>query len=416
MQNGFMKASIKLFTTLRETKKGFPICVELFHSNKNRRRKTIGYSKIEYWNDKEKKPFDEHPECYSLMGVLMTYKSKIYKVNYGQYSYKEAEHILFGDLDEKKYVDIGIIEFFNIRIEEKKARKESYRAYTGVKQVLQTYLGKDMPINNITYEWLNYFVLYKLKSGCNEGGVMSYLRTIRAVYKEAQRRTSLKVKQDNPFEGIIKSTNTKPVIQLSSDEFIKLRSFKPKKYTSKKAQQRIQQVIDIFIFQFLIGGHDYCDVALLTWENINKKRLQFQRYKLRNKKNGGPIIDNRLCEEALIIIEKHGSKNEERIFNFIPNPKTNAISYQYYRKNVNRTLKTISDGLKYKNAVKTKSPRYIFRTYAGELLIHDLIVMKLQGHKPQGVTFNYQGAISYKVIDESHEKILNCLQKQKEMC
>ena len=405
-----MKASIKFLSSQRETNNGFPICVELI-SNKKRIRKTIGNSFPEYWDDEHKEVFKEHPAYYDLASLLLFYKAKIHKINHSRLTFEQAKDLIFEGDDKKAFREMGIIEFFQIRMDEKKAKKESYRAYAGVQQVLEKYLSRDIPINEITYEWLNAFVLHKLKTGCKEGGVMSYLRTMRAVYKEAQRRTSLRIKQDNPFTGIIKSTNTKPVIQLSCKELNTLHTFLPKKFTSIKTRERIKQVIDVFLFQFYIGGQDYVDVALLTWENIDKNRIKFQRYKLRSKKNGGPIIDNLLSPEALQIIEAHGTKNNDRIFSFIPNPKTHFKEYQVYQKNINRTLKLVSEGLKFKNVIKTKSARYIFRTYAGELLIHDLIIMKLQGHTPQGVTFNYQGAISYKVIDESHIKILNIIKK-----
>lgn len=406
-----MRASIKYLSSQRESSNGFPICVELIY-HKKRLRKTIGNSFPQFWDDEHKQPFKEHPAYYDLASTLLYYKSKIHKVNFGRITFEEAKAILFeGDVESKAFKDIGIIEFFKIRINEKILKKESYRAYAGVQQVLEKYLSRDIPINEITYEWLNAFVLHKLRTGCKEGGVMSYLRTMRAVYKEAQRRTSLRIKQDNPFTGIIKSTTTKPVIKLSCEELHTLHTFVPKKFTSIKTRERIKQVIDVFLFQFYIGGHDYVDIASLTWENVKNDRIKFQRYKLRNKKNGGPIIDNLLSPEALQIIEAHGTKNEERIFSFIPNPKTHPKDYQFYQKNINRTLKLVSESLEFRNIMKTKSPRYIFRTYAGELLIHDLIIMKLQGHTPQGVTFNYQGAISYKVIDESHIKILNIIKK-----
>ena len=53
--------------------------------------------------------------------------------------------------------------------------------------------------------------------------------------------------------------------------------------------------------------------------------------------------------------------------------------------------------------------RYIFRTYAGELLIHDLIVTKIQGHRPSGVTYGYQGKISFDVQDREHLKIIDII-------
>lgn len=70
-----------------------------------------------------------------------------------------------------------------------------------IKKYVKDYIIEDEPINNIDYEWINGFKLFKKNAPV---GINSYLKAIRAVYKEAQRRPSLNVKSDNPFLGTIK--------------------------------------------------------------------------------------------------------------------------------------------------------------------------------------------------------------------
>ena len=62
--------------------------------------------------------------------------------------------------------------------------------------------------------------------------------------------------------------------------------------------------------------------------------------------------------------------------------------------------------------VTLKSPRFIFRTMAGELLIHDILVAKIMGHKLEGITYRYQSSISKKVQDQAHLKIIEELFKK----
>ena len=60
-----------------------------------------------------------------------------------------------------------------------------------------------------------------------------------------------------------------------------------------------------------------------------------------------------------------------------------------------------------KEEIRSKAPRYIFRTIAGNLLLNELIVMKIQGHSPRGMTFNYQGELSTEVLDREHKRVLD---------
>lgn len=102
-------------------------------------------------------------------------------------------------------------------------------------------------------------------------------------------------------------------------------------------------------------------------------------------------------------------KKSDRVFSFIPDPEKDRVKYSYFIRAVNRSLSKISETLELKENISTRSVRYIFRTTAGELLIHDLIVMKLQGHTPEGVTYSYQGIIPKEKIDEMHKKIIDFL-------
>lgn len=403
-----MIATMKLFEWDAPTKKGYPIKVELFYSNKKRPRKTIGHSLPQFWNAQKEEPFKEHPNYFDLLPIVLEYHSKIAKINYGSYTFDEAYSILFGDIVVKLKtapIDVGFISFLDTFIQKKETKGESTQKFTDLKGVLNAYTGnKDFPINDLTYEWLDDFSMQKLQTGCGQGGLMTYLRAMRTVYKEAQRRTSLKVKADNPFLGIIKTTVTKQMVELSPDQINALLNFKPNPSTTEASAHKMKRNIAVWYFQFLIGGCDYVDIALLKWSDIKDKRIQFKRHKNRNMQNGGVAVNNYLTKQARQILGTYGNKKTDRIFSYIPDPLI-GDGYRNFRNNINRSLSLICKQANVPR-VTTKSTRYIFRTYAGELLIHDLIIMKLQGHTPEGVTYRYQGAISPKVQDKAHKKIV----------
>lgn len=302
----------------------------------------------------------------------------------------------------------GFLAFFDVRMQEKLKAGESITHYQLTKDRLVNYLGpgNDINMNAITYEWLNTFVLHKLDSGTNRGGINSYLETMRAVYKEAQRRESLNIKKDNPFKGVIKGSKRREIVELSKDDLKKLLSYNPEKAPTKLAAKIQRRHIALWIFQYVIGGHDYIDVARLKWNDIKDNRIRFKRYKNRNKIDGGTLVDNLLLPFSLEVIDRYGTKENTRVFGFIPDPEKHYTQYTDYRSNVNRSLKTVCKNLNIATTIKTKSPRYLFRSKAGELLIHDLIVMQLMGHKAAEITYKYQSKLPAAVVDAAHKSIV----------
>ena len=286
----------------------------------------------------------------------------------------------------KEKTNVGILEFYDIIIQEKIEKKEAVYFYQQMRQQLENFIITDEPINNINYEWLNAFLIYKKNA---PSGVMAYLRNLRAVYKEAQRRNSYHIKKDNPFLGIIKTIKAKDVPEVTLKDFKKLFSYKPKESTSKVNAYKMQRNIDLWLFQYLIGGHDLADVANL--KNVGK-RVKFRRYKNRNKPHGGEQVDNLLVPYAKEIYQKYDG------FKFLPHPSD--PKYRNWRHNYNRSLATISKDLELTSILKSKTPRYVFRTFAGESAVDTVVLMQLQGHKAQEVTFSYQRKLSNKVIDK----------------
>ncbi|SFW11326.1 hypothetical protein SAMN02927921_00006 [Sinomicrobium oceani] len=313
----------------------------------------------------------------------------------------------------KKDSGIGIMEFFDTFISEYKDKGLSVHNYESTKNQIQKFLGpgEDMPINSIDYEWLHRFILSKKKQAnkdnkTNSAGINRYLSDLRTVYFEAQRRASLGINSGNPFEGLIEKSGRRNIKLPSLGQVRKLFSFERPKFTRREHVPVMQKKIDLFLFQIAIGGHYLSELAILKWEDIKDGRVQFHRYKNRTKRGGGEYVDNKLSGFALWVIDKHGTPSDERVFSFIPHPDERPTSYATFRRGYLRTLESVSKSLEIPK-LKIVTPRYLFRSIAGELLISDIIVMQLQGHSPTGVTHRYQQKIPYPVLDREHEKILN---------
>ncbi|MFD0763014.1 phage integrase SAM-like domain-containing protein [Lutibacter aestuarii] len=411
-----MVAKIILYTN-KKNKNGYPV-VFYFSYKKIRKRIALGWYFFKHqWNFEKEEPFPDAPNFNFVYPQLLNYNHKIKHLIFKSETNLSVYLALFNKdknvelLDLKKRMNellnesnVGVLEFFDVIIDEKIKKGESTRFYIKTKDQFKQFLSEDTPLNLIDYTWMHNFILYKKKQGTGDSGIMAYLRTLRAVYKEAQRRPLLNIKNENPFLGIIKTIDSNKIIEFTTDDFIKLLHFKPHKFTPKSILFYNTRVVNLWLFQFVIGGHDFIDIALLKWQNYKNGRLQFKRYKNRNKPGGGVMVNNVVMPFAKWVIDTYGTKDNERIFSFITNPK-NETQYTTYRNNYNRSLKAVSKHLKLTTVITSKSTRYIFRSYGGELLLNDLVIMQLQGHKPKQITFNYQNSLPTAIIDVQHQLI-----------
>ena len=210
----------------------------------------------------------------------------------------------------------------------------------------------------------------------------------------------------DPFEGLnvkVEKKHAEEVWNLA--DLKKLFEFVPKESTSNSSKANMERVIDIFLFQIAIGGHDLADVANLKWENLKDNRVSFQRFKLRNH-NTRIRTNNLLSDFAIGVIEKYGTKKDPRVFGFFANPTT-----EKYRKQNGYQLKTLGRIAKILGIPKigTKSPRYIFRSIGGQLGVNEVLLNQIMAHKPTSVSHRYQKNLSIEAQDKAHKEILNQL-------
>lgn len=295
-----------------------------------------------------------------------------------------------------------LFEFWGQYRGELAAQGKSVRALDETLVQVQNFMS-DIPIREVNYEWLREFSQQKYVTGCGPAGVSMYLRTIRRVYLEAQRRPSMGIPAGNPFTGVIPSVKRKEKPRMSREEFAALADYTPRPGTTRANAERIRERLAVFRFQVLIGGHDLIDVARLTWEDVGT-RVRLTRYKNRDK--GGELVDNLLVPEASEIIRQVGRQGRKRVFSFIPDPVSEPVGYRYWQNNYNRMLRVVSEDFGIRPGLSTKSPRYIFRTWAGEAGADILATMQIQGHRARGMTFVYQNRLPDRIVDRVLKEIL----------
>ncbi|MEM7487091.1 MAG: phage integrase SAM-like domain-containing protein [Bacteroidota bacterium] len=389
------------------TKKGHPIKIYISGKGQKTYIATRQYSDKKYW--KNGKLLKGHPTyAYTQNRIRKMEIRTIERLSEcDDMSFNEAIEYVKGSSQKNK--ETMLFEFWDVLVPEKKKMGRSTTPFEATRKQLENYmLEDDIAINDIDYEFLQGFIAHKKSENCNEGGVNYYLKTLRTVYLEAQRRSSLNIKSGNPFTGLIKTGQRKPPVTLNKNQFLGLMAFEPNKSTTKANKEKMTRKRDLFLFQIYIGGHDFIEVANLRWEDIREGRIKFYRYK--NSSRNSIYVDNALLPKAKEIIKKYGTEDNERVFSFIPDP-VNKNTYDHYRSNTNGALKVVADSIGVPR-LSTKSPRYIFRSWAGEAEADILATMQIQGHKPGGMTFVYQGRLSDKLVDKTLKKVIKWAVKE----
>lgn len=305
-----------------------------------------------------------------------------------------------------------LYEFSERYIQEKVNRKELVRIHKSVLFRFKLFISpkEDIAINDLKIELLLDFQKYLSDQIINES-VNTYLSKFQSIFLAAQSREELNIKQQNPFKLVKKLNVNRDVDKSISLESLKLLhefDFENWKWIDKS---KYKMIVDLFLFQICIGGHDFIDITELKWTNIKEGRISFKRNKNRKLNNGGVLINNKLFPFALDVIEKYGTKNDERVFSFIPRPnyESDNSEYKIFQAGYNRILTTIKNKAKIKEEVISKRARYTFNTIAGNLLINRDMIEEIQGHTQSSISHGYYGGTFNEIKDKEHLKIIEAI-------
>lgn len=412
--------------TRYKSKKGYPVKIRVYDTL-NQSKAKYKYVLLNIYQNRESILFTSDLKRRSLQ-----LDDELKFCNHNRYSMVEAIDVItngvpVNDIDmeiallrkrlelleskKEKQEEKMFIAFVDDLIKERQIKGLDIKAYVSIKRIVKNFIAPsdDFPINNIDREWLIKFDLYNKEKRNLDSTIFMYISMIRTIFTEAQSRPSLNIKNGNPFHKIKSKKSEKKTYNLTVEDLKKILHLKEEDINTKSkiGAFGIKRVADIFLFQFAIGGHDMVEIASMKWSNIIKGRLVFGRRKNRFRSAIDPV-DVMLSNYAQAVIKKYGDQTSDRIFSFIPDPETDPVHYGIYvNKSNNFYYKTIRRAANIQNDMKSKTTRYVFRTLAGNLLINDFVVMKIQGHKPQGITFGYQGALNHEVQDREHQKILD---------
>ena len=399
------------------TKKGHPVRIETYCSKtKKQRRRSSGH----YQKSKKLKLT---PELTRLIGEL---QDRVDYANRLNLAYDQAMDVIDNGYSDRREIEFLrqrlaqlekketklLIELIDEMIHEREVKGLSTRHFDELKRELVNWYGESLDINDITYRKLKEYELYKRQNSNTNGTIIhKTIRTLKTVYKEAKRRGFVHNPSVDPFEGlkILVQRKTSEEKTITKEDLAAFRDFTPKKGTTKKNLNNMIRARDLFMLQIYVGGHDMADIANLKWSDIHevdgKKRIKFQRFKLRSR-NPDVWIDNVLTPEAQAIIDKYGTPEDKRVFGWLASPDTASYRQQngYQRKTLERICKTMDIP-----KLVTKTPRRIFRSIGGQLGVNEILLNQMMGHKPPTVSQRYQQDLSREAQDKAHREIIDSL-------
>lgn len=425
-----MITALIIVDTRRETKNGYPLKIRVHDQIHPHRYLPLKYYQKEKTKEVSKTPFVVQREYQLYLEVEFCNKNNLgleQAITIFKNGVPDADDVetriflLEQELNRLKATrtSIKLIDFYKEYVNEMKSQNLRVEYVGSVINKLGSFLStegqsiEDLLINSIDYEMLVKYRLFLIDGGFSDTTISTYFATLKKIFKEAQKRKSLNVKPDNPFDLFkLKKRRREKKRDLDLNE-LKLLINAEVLSDHKPVNIKYLMLRDILIFQFLIGGHDLVELSNLKWKNIKNGRISF--YRSKNKRfDGGEFVDNMLHSLAVEIIEKYGTKDSDRVFSFIPSMDTERDKYKSYNIVAGDGIKRFSAKIGIETSVRTKIMRYTFNTIARNLLVNDTMLEKIQGHKNSNISHGYFGATKYEVQDAEHLKVIEYVFGEKE--
>lgn len=400
-----MKITLKLYTSERERKNGFPIICSVVNDGK-RRRITFGfYSAREHWDFERNEPNEHHPDQDLLNYELSIIKSRIFGairmkltdvVQVVQFI-KQVEQNEQNEQNEHRVVLVpSFYSFAETLIQEKEdtGNLSNAKIYSTAIAQLKKFIF-ELKFDEIKYSLLIQFVNKKKMDKLKPSSIHNYLRTLRAIYNEGVRRG---ITEDHkPFEGVFKGLKVRAhQMKKKSLDIEGIR-----KLENAELSGRFVMARDLFLLQFYLGGQDLVDIYYLKKNAIQGGRVYFKRTKV----GTGYQFDVKLIDQAKTIIEKYESDDE-----FVFPGRHDFKGYETFRRWFGKYLILIQEREQIVvqpmgGNLGIKVARHTFANIGKRSGIDSDILRELMGHERDDVDNFYKDKFPENVRDDAQMMI-----------
>lgn len=258
--------------------------------------------------------------------------------------------------------------------------------YKGTLSLLKRYMKHDVPIKEVTVEWLNGLEKFILKTA-NQTTVAMNMRNIRAIMNIAKQVGVIR-ESDYPFG------RGKYQIKESSGK---------KKALNKKQLKAIAEYSDgsmttefyrdLWLFIYFCNGLNVADLISLKFSDIQNGEISFIRKKTKDRTRDVKRIYAAITPEMYSIINKWGNDPKKSIYIFpFLKPGDSAWEHEKKKKNltklINKRMKMIGEKLNL-GKITTYVARHTYATVLRNEGVPISIISPMLGHSSVTTTEIY---------------------------
>lgn len=258
--------------------------------------------------------------------------------------------------------------------------------YKGTLSLLKRYMKHDVPINEVTVEWLNGLEKFILKTA-NQTTVAMNMRNIRATMNIAKQVGVIR-ESDYPFgrgkyqvkegSGKKKALNKKQLKAIAE-------------YSDGSMTTEFYR--DLWLFIYFCNGLNVADLISLKFSDIQNGEISFIRKKTKDRTRDVKRIYAAITPEMYSIINKWGNdpKKSVYIFPFLK-PSDSAWEHEKKKKNltklINKRMKMIGEKLNL-GKITTYVARHTYATILRNEGVPISIISPMLGHSSVTTTEIY---------------------------
>ena len=374
---------------------------------KGGKRKYIGLGvsiKPIYWDFKKNKPKRNCPNKEQLNNLIREQEQK-YSEQVFDLSAKGKEFTLTTLVEtvetSSKQKTVGSL--FLDYIEQLKLENRMGYALS-VRQVytsLLKYKGHlDFYFSDIDMAWLKDYEGWLHKHRLSENTIGIRFRTLRVLYNMAITEGLVKT-EHYPFKKFKVSKLHKETAKraITKDQIMQIMNVDTSSFRFYK-----KLAVDMFVFSYLMGGINFTDMSMLTYDNIEGDRLVYVRQKT-NKTIILPMLD-----EAFSIVRKYKDEKRKYVFPVLDDRKRTAMQLRYrildVLSNVNGHLESIGRSLGIELKLTTYVARHSYATVLKRSGVSTSIICESLGHSSERVTQIYLDSFDNEQINNAMKNLL----------
>lgn len=395
---------LKLFKSKKNADGTHPIVLQLTENRKTHRIYTGYKAKVKDFNEKKglfKKSIDNYRVKNENLQDVILLASRI--IDDLRRKRKPFNIEIFKNKFKRNNSDVGVYEFFDTIKKELRLTgnlKNADMYYEGKRALLKYKPNINLGFTEIDYNFLKGYETYLL--GVRKvmpSTVRVYVRTLRAMYREAMRRGYIDMMY-YPFRGELNPSGysmaglkckSQPRA-ITAEDMEKIKNFDHKKYP------KLSRAVNLFIFSYYAFGINLKDISGLKKSNIYGNELRYKRAKT------GEEFCFELNAEALRLIG-HFSSDSEYLFpilaDFHKTAQQQKDRIHKVQGQVNKSLKKAAEVSGINVNLTFYVARHTMATTLKRKQVSTNVIQQVMGHKDGRTTEIYLAKFGSEVINEA---------------